>query len=77
MTVGRPGAVEPDWNAIATFVEPPRLALIRSHHVEMPQVGISSRDLRRRAAEGRSLRYQVPRAVERYIETAGLYQPRV
>jgi nicotinate-nucleotide adenylyltransferase len=76
MTVGRPGAAEPDWNAIATFLSAGRLAQLKSHHVEMPQVGISSRDLRRRAAEGRSLRYQVPRAVERYIEAAGLYANR-
>lgn len=75
MTVGRPGAAEPDWQAIATFVSADRLALIRSHHVEMPQVGISSRDLRRRVAEGRSIRFQVPRAVEMYIATAGLYRP--
>lgn len=74
MTVGRPGAAEPDWNAIATFLSPERLAQLKAHHVEMPQVGISSRDLRRRAAESRSLRYQVPPAVERYIEAAGLYR---
>lgn len=74
MTVGRPGAAEPDWNAIATFLSPERLTQLKAHHVEMPQVGISSRDLRRHTAEGRSIRYQVPRAVEQYIATAGLYR---
>jgi nicotinate-nucleotide adenylyltransferase len=38
-----------------------------------PVVDISSRDLRRRAAEGRSLRYLVPRAVEVYIKAHHLY----
>lgn len=38
-----------------------------------PLVDISSRDLRRRAAEGRSLRYLVPRAVECYIQNHHLY----
>jgi nicotinate-nucleotide adenylyltransferase len=41
--------------------------------VEMPQVDISSTDLRRRIAEGRSIRWFVPRAVECYIETHRLY----
>ena len=44
--------------------------------VNAPLVEISSRDLRRRVAEGRSLRYLVPRAVECYIETHGLYRDR-
>ncbi|HKI36783.1 MAG TPA: nicotinate-nucleotide adenylyltransferase [Gemmataceae bacterium] len=43
--------------------------------IESPRIEISSRDLRRRAAEGRSLRYLVPRAVECYVEEKGLYQP--
>jgi nicotinate-nucleotide adenylyltransferase len=38
-------------------------------------IDISSSDVRRRAAEGRSLRYLVPRAVQCYIETHRLYQP--
>lgn len=43
--------------------------------VHVPLVEIASRDLRRRAAEGRSLRYLVPRAVEAYIEAHRLYAP--
>jgi nicotinate-nucleotide adenylyltransferase len=42
--------------------------------VRAPRIDISSRDLRQRAAEGRSLRYLVPRAVESYIHTHRLYQ---
>lgn len=76
MTVGRPGSAEPDWNAISSFLSAERLAQLKSHHVEMPQVGFNSRELRFRAAEGRSIRYQLPRAVEQYIATAGLYRPR-
>jgi len=44
--------------------------------VTIPPVGIASTDLRRRLAEGRSVRYMVPRAVEAYIEAHGLYRPR-
>jgi len=42
--------------------------------VEMPRIDISASDLRRRAAEGRSLRYLVPAAVEAYIREHGLYR---
>lgn len=42
--------------------------------IESPLIDISSRDLRRRAREGRSLRYLVPRAVECLIREKGLYR---
>jgi nicotinate-nucleotide adenylyltransferase len=48
---------------------PLRVATIAS-----PLIDISSRDLRRRGGEGRSLRYLVPRAVECYIEQHRLYR---
>ena len=40
----------------------------------MPAIGISSTEIRRRAAEGISLRYHVPDAVAAYIEEHGLYR---
>ena len=42
--------------------------------VHVPPIGIASHDLRRRWAEGRTIRYQVPRGVEAYIEAQGLYR---
>lgn len=42
--------------------------------VDVPPIGIASSDLRRRRAEGRSIRYQVPRGVEAYIAEHGLYR---
>jgi nicotinate-nucleotide adenylyltransferase len=42
--------------------------------VKIPQIGIASNDLRRRVAEDRSIRYQVPRGVEAYIDAHGLYR---
>lgn len=42
--------------------------------VKMPRVDVSGTELRRRAAEGRSLRYAVPDAVERYIREQRLYR---
>jgi nicotinate-nucleotide adenylyltransferase len=39
-----------------------------------PGVGISGRDIRRRVAEGRSIRYLVPEAVRKVIEQEGVYR---
>ena len=44
-----------------------RDAVDRIQFVTMPGIDISASDLRRRAHQGLSLRYLVPRAVERYI----------
>ena len=46
----------------------------RVQAIAMPAIGISSTEVRRRAAEGVSLRYQVPDAVAGYIEEHGLYR---
>lgn len=43
--------------------------------VPVPQLDISSTDLRQRVAAGRPITYQTPDAVERYILEHGLYQP--
>ncbi|MPZ49176.1 MAG: nicotinate-nucleotide adenylyltransferase [Dehalococcoidia bacterium] len=42
--------------------------------VEMPYIGISATELRRRSRRGLSLRYLVPAAVEAYIREQGLYR---
>jgi nicotinate-nucleotide adenylyltransferase len=47
---------------------------LRLEVVDTPLIDIASRDLRRRAAAGRSLRYFLPRAVEIYIQDKKLYR---
>ncbi|MFM9106715.1 MAG: nicotinate-nucleotide adenylyltransferase [Chloroflexota bacterium] len=42
--------------------------------VDTPLIGISATDLRARVAAGRTISYQVPAAVERYILDHGLYR---
>jgi nicotinate-nucleotide adenylyltransferase len=70
VVVDRPGVAlgpSPRWPDLGPAARPLRM-------VTIPPIGIASNDLRRRAAEGRSIRYQVPRGVEAYIEAHGLYR---
>jgi nicotinate-nucleotide adenylyltransferase len=48
---------------------------VRIQFVDVPLIGVSSSELRRRLSEGRSVRYQLPRAVEAYIQDKQLYRP--
>ncbi len=47
---------------------------VRAQIVQVPLIDIASRDLRRRVARGRGIRYLVPRAVEVYIREKQLYR---
>jgi nicotinate-nucleotide adenylyltransferase len=71
--VRRSGTAEVDLTALASLVSPERLEEIRATQVAMPLIELSSTDIRDRVAQGKSIRYRTPRAVEKYIETHGLY----
>jgi len=73
VVVGRPGC-EIHWDSLAPLVDKARLDAFRSLVVNMPGIELSSTEIRRRARAGQSIRYQTPRAVEKYIESAGLYR---
>lgn len=60
----RPGAPERVGNARSTSIVA----------FDAPRLDISARELRARAARGRSLRYLVPDPVWRHIEARGLYR---
>lgn len=73
VVAARPGSGPPDVTGLtrallALGAPPPRCMMI-----EMPQMELASRDLRARVQAGRSIRYQTPRAVEKYIQTHELY----
>jgi nicotinate-nucleotide adenylyltransferase len=70
VVVDRPGVglgLSSRWPDLGPSARPFRM-------VTIPPIGIASHDLRRRVAEGRSVRYQVPRGVQAYIEAQGLYR---
>jgi nicotinate-nucleotide adenylyltransferase len=74
LVVTRPGTAVLTVEELRHQLHAPEELLVRLEVVEMPQIDISSRDLRRRAAAGRSLRYFLPRAVECYIHDKKLYR---
>lgn len=74
VVVRRPATPEPDFSVLRGVTTSDRIELFREHQVEMPQIGISSTEIRRRIAAGCSIRYWTPRAVEKFIQTHGLYR---
>ncbi len=69
IAVTRPGFVLGRLHEILEAQFLPRVSFL-----PIPGLEISSTDLRRRAREGRSLKYLTPEAVERYIQEHRLYQ---
>jgi nicotinate-nucleotide adenylyltransferase len=69
LVVGRPGMTMPD----AVELQRELGRAVRMRAVESPPIGIASRDVRQHLAAGRSVRYQIPRAVEAYLEDKKLY----
>jgi nicotinate-nucleotide adenylyltransferase len=67
----RPG-VQVDVDAVYAAIPETR---DRVRLVDVPEIGIASRDLRRRAATGLPVRYQVLPAVDDYIREHQLYRP--
>ncbi len=51
-----------------------RLTRLVAERVRMPAIGIRASLIRERVATGRSIRFLVPRAVEAFIRTGGLYR---
>lgn len=74
LVVARPGVAVPTHGELRQRLQASESLPLRLHVVEMPQIDIASRDLRRRATAGRSLRYFLPRAVECYIHDKRLYR---
>jgi len=59
--------------ALATLLGHKRLAHLLKTRVRCPAIGVRSTDLRAAVAQGKSIRYRTPRAVEAYIASHRLY----
>jgi nicotinate-nucleotide adenylyltransferase len=74
VAVRRWGQPPLDFAGLRGVVPAERIEQMRGHQVEMPEIGISGTEIRHRVAAGLSIRYRTHRAVEKYIETHGLYR---
>ena len=70
----RPESPPPYFAALGGVVSADRLDEIRHSALMMPQIGISSTQIRNRIAAEESIRFQVPRSVEAYIASRQLYR---
>ncbi len=71
--IGRDGNEIGDLDFLAEIASPETLAKIRTSRVPMPSVAFSSTAIREAIPSGKSIRYQTPDAVIRYIEEHELY----
>jgi nicotinate-nucleotide adenylyltransferase len=64
---------QPDWGVLRALAPD---AAQRVDLLAVPDIDLSSSDLRRRVAAGEPIRYQVPEPVRAYIAEHGLYAGR-
>lgn len=73
LVVNRPGCGEVNWEPVQDFCQPERLEEMRRIQLTCPLIEISSTAIRESIKKGISIRYQLPRSVERYLQTQKLY----
>lgn len=73
--LSRPDVRPPSRSVLARAIGRKEASDILSRAIRMPLLGISASGIRRRVAEGRSIRYLVPDAVAEYIRRKNLYPP--
>lgn len=69
----RGGRPAPDLEQLRRYLPKDQIANAAEHLLYLPQLEISSTDIRHRVRIGKSIRYQVPAAVEAYIAAMDLY----
>lgn len=74
VVVARPDAAALDFSNLKAMLPADRRANFRGQTVVMPLIELSSSAIRDSVANGASIRFQTPRAVEKYIEVNRLYQ---
>jgi len=71
--VQRGGEPPVDFSVLDGLASPAIVEACRESVVDMPVIELSSTELRNRIAEGRSVRFRLPRSVEAMVEAQKLY----
>ena len=74
VTAARPGWDQPDLSGLSRRVSRAQIERLEAGILRTPRIDISASEIRRRVAEGLSIRYLVPDAVAEYIAAQGLYR---
>lgn len=74
LVVGRPGS-EIDFSILEPLSSAEYVSSLSDLSVKSPLIEISSSEIRRRIAARQSIRFLVPRSIEKYIETQKMYLP--
>jgi nicotinate-nucleotide adenylyltransferase len=75
VTAIRAGDERPDLSALKRRLRPEQVTRLEADILPTPRIDISATDIRRRVADGESIRYLVPEPVRAYIRRHGLYSP--
>ena len=73
VVANRPGSGEIDLSVLEKYVSADRYQQISKVTVDSPMIEISSSNIRSRVAQEKSIRYLMPRGVQRYIESQSVY----
>ena len=71
--IARGGHDQPNYEILNEFATPETIDRCRAAQIKMPQIEISSSDLRDRIANEKSIRFQTPHSVEALIRNQSLY----
>jgi nicotinate-nucleotide adenylyltransferase len=72
--VQRGGEAEIDFSVLEGLVDAKRIELFSQHVVAMPEIELSSSQLRERIAASKSIRFRVPRSVQAFVSANGIYR---
>lgn len=75
VVVNRPGNSLDNLDRLIPILGEEKVEEMRRIQVEIPSIGISSTEIRRRLRNGLHIHYLVPHEVELYIKRHGLYAP--
>lgn len=73
LVVNRPGSGDVDLSVLKQFVDDDRFKLFQSLVIQCPRIEISSSEIRAKVESGQSIRFLMPRSVEKYIQTQKLF----
>ncbi len=77
VVAARPGSESPDLDPLREVLRDEQIDRLRANRVETPLIDISATEIRRRVADGRSIRWLVPESVRAYIHEHRLYRTHV